>query len=101
MTSPDRNRVTYDDGGDLDEVVTDGGAHLEHMGDDRWFLSCERADGSSFAVWIEGRITLTEEREAPRCRACDTPITRDAPRDGPYLACACGWSARGEVERQR
>ena len=52
--------------GKLDEVVTEGGAHLEHMGGKRWFLSCRRRDGSEFCAWIEGKITMTEEREPPR-----------------------------------
>lgn len=51
------------DDGSLDEIVTNGGAHLEHMGDDSWFLSCVRSDGTSFCVWFEGRITMMEERE--------------------------------------
>ena len=60
------NRIEYDDWGKLDEVVTDGGAHLEHMVANRWFLNCVRKDGTSFAVWFTGKITMTEEREAPR-----------------------------------
>ena len=58
------NRVTYDDNGKLDEVVTDAGCHLEHLGGNRWFLNCIRSDGSSFAVWFTGTITMTEERPA-------------------------------------
>lgn len=63
---PVDERVTYDDRGQLDEVVTAGGAHLERMsgGDKRgrWFLLMQRADGSEFCVWFEGAVTLTEER---------------------------------------
>ena len=59
------NRVEYDDKGRLDEVCTDGGAHLERMDKNRWFLSCSRADGSSFAIWIHWKVVLTEERPAP------------------------------------
>lgn len=59
------NRVQFNRDGSLDEVVTDGGAHLEHMGDKRWFLSCRRKDGSEFCVWFSGKITMTlEQREA-------------------------------------
>lgn len=61
-------RVEYDDNGFLDEVVAHGGVHLEsldsdHDGGTSWFLSIKRADGTSLCVWIEGRITLSEERE--------------------------------------
>jgi hypothetical protein len=51
----------------LDEVVA-GGAHLEHMGGNHWFLSMRRDDGSEFCVWFDGKITMTEER-APILRA--------------------------------
>lgn len=64
------NRVEYDDNGHLDEIVTDGGAHLECLDRDKkggkdWFLSCRRADGSSVGVWIYGRVSMMEERPAP------------------------------------
>ncbi|MBK4215102.1 hypothetical protein JJJ17_04095 [Paracoccus caeni] len=58
-------RATYNDKGKLDEVFTTGSAHLERLSKKNWFLSCERADGSSLAVWFEGMITMTEERPAP------------------------------------
>ena len=60
-------RVEYD-GDKLDEVVTHGGAHLEHMGGKSWFLSCQREDGSEFCVWFKGKVVLTEEREPPQWR---------------------------------
>ncbi len=70
MSAPVENRVTYDEAGHLDEIVTDGGAHLECLGGGkrraRWFLNCIRADGSEICVWLEGRVTLIEERPAPR-----------------------------------
>ena len=56
-------RVTYDAAGNLDEIVVEGAAHLERMGGNRWFLSMERADGTSFAIWFTGKITMTEERK--------------------------------------
>ncbi len=59
-----KNRIQYDDAGNLDEVVTDGGAHLEALDDNHWFLCCERADGTALCLWIEGRILDTEERDA-------------------------------------
>ena len=55
--------MTHDDKGRLDEVVVEGGAHLEHMDGNRWFLSMTRADGTSFAIWFTGKITMTEERK--------------------------------------
>lgn len=61
-------RVTYDHEGCLDEVVTDGGTHLERLGGKRWFLSCQRADGSEFCIWFEGKIAMTEDRAAPERR---------------------------------
>lgn len=60
------NRIQRDERGDLGEVVTDGGAHLERMGKDRWFLNCVRSDGSSYALWIHGKVVLEEERPASR-----------------------------------
>ncbi len=60
-----QNRVDFKRNGKLDEVVADGGAHLEHMDGNRWFLECFRDDGSSFAVWFTGKITSFEEREKP------------------------------------
>ena len=59
------DRIQYNDDGSLDEVVA-GGAHLEHMGGKGWFLSMQRADGSSFCIWINGRITSFEDRDAPK-----------------------------------
>ena len=69
-------RLQYDDEAQLDESVTDGGATLEHMGGRDWFLNCTRADGSSFAVWITGKITMTEERAPPTCRGCGKAAQR-------------------------
>lgn len=62
------NRLTYEDG-ELDEIVTNGGAHLERMDDDEWFLECVRSDGSSVAVWISGTVRRVEEREARKEKA--------------------------------
>ena len=58
------NRVEYDEAGQLDEVVTDAGMHLERMSDKGWFLAGQRSDGSSIAIWFKGKITLVEERFA-------------------------------------
>ena len=66
------NRVDLNDNGGLDEVVTDGAAHLEHLGGKQWFLNCLRADGSSVAVWITGKVTGWEQRDIPlRLRQLD------------------------------
>lgn len=56
-------RVTYDERGRLDEVVTTGGAHLERIGKRRWFLEMQRADGSSVCLWFRGEMGF-EERPA-------------------------------------
>jgi hypothetical protein len=55
-------RVEWDSGGQLDEIVALGGAHLERMSKRSWFLNCIRADGSSLAIWLDGIVTMTEER---------------------------------------
>jgi len=90
-----QNRVTYDDNGNLDEVVTDGGAHLEGLDDDTLFLSCVRADGSEVALWIKGAVIAVEERRAVCCKQCDATHLPNAQTDGPYILCAaCGFSTR-------
>ena len=60
-----KNRINFNDDGTLDEVVTDGGAHLEQLRRKSWWLNCVRSDGSSFCVWFKGKVTMTEEREHP------------------------------------
>ena len=55
------NRIEYDDNGELDEVVTDGGMHLERIGDDGWFLAGQRLDGSQVVVYLTAKIHLVEE----------------------------------------
>jgi len=90
-----KNRIQHNDDGSLDEIVTDGGTHLEHLDGRQWFLNCIRADGSSFAVWFTGKIQHTEERPAPKCWGCGKDIPANSHRLGWWLACpACGWSAR-------
>jgi len=59
---PTPEHVTYDQRGKLDEVFVTGSAHLERMDQNRWFLSMTRKDGTSTAIWFEGKVTLTEER---------------------------------------
>lgn len=93
------NRIEYDDKGRLDEVVTDAGMHLEHLGGKRWFLSGQRADGSSIAIWFKGKIEGVEQRDPPTCKSCGAGIPSGAPTDGPFLKCpACDWSARAVLD---
>lgn len=58
---PTHNRITYDDAGGLDEVVTDAGMHLEVIGDDTVFVAGHRRDGSTVAIYLHGRVSLVEE----------------------------------------
>jgi hypothetical protein len=60
-------------GGQLDEVVLYGVAHLEQMSADSWFLSLTREDGSGYGIWLSRRRksvkAMWEEREgAPLSR---------------------------------
>lgn len=59
------DRVSYDDKGQMDEVVGSRGAHLERLGKHDWFLSIEHADGSSTALWFTSKNfpSLMETRE--------------------------------------
>ncbi|MBM7049692.1 hypothetical protein [Rhizobium lusitanum] len=41
--------------GKLDEIVSTKGAHLEHMGNSRWFLSFQHEDGTETAIWFTSR----------------------------------------------
>ena len=77
------NRIEWDDDGNLDEVVTDGGAHLERMSKKNWFLNCVRADGSEFCVWFHGKVTMTEERPAKPAAPVEgwVPVLHPRPRD--------------------
>jgi hypothetical protein len=61
--SPIINRLEFRKNGKLDDVVTDGGAHFERLNKNAWFLNCIRADGTSFSVWIKGKITHFEDRK--------------------------------------
>ena len=50
--------------GPIDEIVCHGSAHLEQLDTNRFFLSMVFADGSEHCVWIKGKITYEEGREA-------------------------------------
>ena len=54
------NRIEYDDNGELDEVVTDGGMHLERTSDGGWILAGQRLDGSQVVVYLTGKVDLVE-----------------------------------------
>ena len=86
-------RTTYHQD-ELDEVVVDGGAHLEYMGGSHWFLTMTRSDGSQFCVYFDGVITHTEDRDPVTCRNCGHsygPHPNTTPSG--YLLCRdCGWS---------
>ena len=60
-TARSANRVDYNPDGTLDEIVTDAGVHLEHMGGKRWFLGAARSDGTEIRVWFDGKVTLVED----------------------------------------
>lgn len=64
------NRVEYDEDGLLDEVVTDGGMHLERMSDGGWFLSGQRLDGSQVVIYLTGKVDLVEEWPANPMEGC-------------------------------
>lgn len=46
------DRVATEADGRLDEIVAAAGAHLEYLGDNRWFLSMFHADGTETAIWF-------------------------------------------------
>lgn len=63
------DRIEWTESGRLDEIVAAGGAHLEAMGHNRWFLSMVRADGSSTCIWFTSKDLTRpfyEEREPPK-----------------------------------
>lgn len=61
------DRVTFPDG-KLDEVCGRGFAHLEHMGNGRWFLLVGHDDGSETALWFSSKDLRKPlyERRTPR-----------------------------------
>jgi hypothetical protein len=50
--SIDPDRVTFNDEGTLDEVCSTRGAHLEYLGNNRWFLAFYHGDGTDSAFWF-------------------------------------------------
>jgi len=56
-------RLKLDRKGRIDEVVSNGGGHLERLGKNDWFLNLVNADGSSVAVWIAGKVIMFETRD--------------------------------------
>jgi hypothetical protein len=49
------DRVDFNEDGTLDEVCSAKGAHLEHLGGKRWFLTFQHADGTSSAFWFKSK----------------------------------------------
>ena len=60
------DRIEFNEDGSLDEIVF-GGAHLEQMDHNHWFLSMCAPDGLEVAVWLwsETPITASWERREP------------------------------------
>jgi hypothetical protein len=61
------DRVTFDEKGELDEVVGTGFAHLERMGRNHWFLLIGHKDGTETAIWFDSpnlKKPFWEERPA-------------------------------------
>lgn len=46
------DRVEFTEDGMLDEIVSTGGAHLERIDTNRWFLLFSHADGTETALWF-------------------------------------------------
>ncbi len=49
------DRVTYDDKGRLDEIVSTKGAHLERLSKKEWYLCFEHEDGATTALWFTSK----------------------------------------------
>lgn len=70
------DRVDFTDKGTLDEVVSSAGAHLEHMGGNRWFLIFQHADGTETAFWFGSKDLkkpFWETRQPRKGGANDSP----------------------------
>ena len=61
-----KDRREIDAKGHIDEIVASGGAHLERMDKKQWFLHLINADGSSTAIWFQGKILNFEDRDPPK-----------------------------------
>lgn len=48
------DRVEFQDE-ELDEIVATRGAHLERVGQNRWFIRFSHADGTETALWFSSR----------------------------------------------
>ena len=90
------DRIQLNGDGTLDEVVA-GGAHLEQMADNHWWLSMRRKDGTEVIVNLSARgkikAELEEQDDAPARpdtadlirRMKDEAITLDRKADGEVL----------------
>lgn len=63
------DRVDFDDHGELDEIVSASGAHLERMDKNRWFLEFMHEDGTSTAIWFSSKDLRQQLIETPRARS--------------------------------
>lgn len=61
-------RVTFKEDGTLDEVYAAGGAHLERLGTNSWFLIFYHKDGTESAFWFDSKGLRTPfwEKREPR-----------------------------------
>ena len=55
-------RIAFE-GGKLDEVVVSGGAHLESMGGNDWFLELFKEDGTSIVIWFQSKSLVKPNME--------------------------------------
>lgn len=60
-----RERQTRNPDGSIDDIVVTGGAQLERLDDDFWFLKLVKANGSVIVVWINGSVSFSEKGEKP------------------------------------
>lgn len=70
------DRVDFEDG-ELDEIVSTKGAHLENLGDDQWFLIFYHADGTQTALWFE-----SADLNKPNWETRRPPISQESGETG-------------------
>lgn len=58
-------RVELTKSGKINEITCAGGAQLERLGKNFYFLEMTNLDGSSTAIWIHGKLSSFEQREIP------------------------------------
>lgn len=55
--------IQFDDNNELDEIIALGGAHLERMSKEEWFLRLLNTDGSENLISFSGKIIRHEAVE--------------------------------------